>query len=78
MKLNHYPETDLLYIDLSIQPSAESREVSEASCSTTIRKATWSALTSTMQVASWICPRSLRPTFLTVRAPSCWQLTVAV
>jgi len=29
MKLNYYPETDSLYIDLSEQPSAESREVSE-------------------------------------------------
>jgi uncharacterized protein YuzE len=29
MKLNYYPETDSLYIDLSIQPSVESREVSE-------------------------------------------------
>ena len=28
MKLNYYPETDSLYIDLSEQPSAESREVS--------------------------------------------------
>ena len=29
MKLNYYPETDSLYIDLSEKPSAESREVSE-------------------------------------------------
>jgi uncharacterized protein YuzE len=29
MKLNYYPDTDSLYIDLSEQPSAESREVSE-------------------------------------------------
>ena len=29
MKLNYYAETDSLYIDLSEQPSAESREVSE-------------------------------------------------
>ena len=29
MRLNYYPETDSLYIDLSEQPSAESREVSE-------------------------------------------------
>jgi uncharacterized protein YuzE len=29
MKLNYYPETDSLYIDLSDQPSTESREVSE-------------------------------------------------
>ena len=29
MKLNYYPETDSLYIDLSEQPSAESKEVSE-------------------------------------------------
>ena len=29
MKLNYSPETDSLYIDLSEQPSAESREVSE-------------------------------------------------
>jgi uncharacterized protein YuzE len=29
MKLNYYPETDSLYIDLSSRPSAESREVSE-------------------------------------------------
>ncbi len=28
MKLNYYPETDSLYIDLSEQPSVESREVS--------------------------------------------------
>ena len=29
MKLNYYPETDSLYIGLSMKPSAESREVSE-------------------------------------------------
>lgn len=29
MKLNHLPETDSLYIDLSEKPSAESREISE-------------------------------------------------
>jgi uncharacterized protein YuzE len=29
MKLNYYPETDSLYIDLADEPSAESREVSD-------------------------------------------------
>jgi uncharacterized protein YuzE len=29
MKLSYYPETDSLYIDLSLRPSSESREVSE-------------------------------------------------
>ncbi len=29
MKLNYYPETDSLYIDLASLPSAESREISE-------------------------------------------------
>ena len=29
MKLNYYPETDSVYIDLSEKPSAESREISE-------------------------------------------------
>ncbi|MGB9277338.1 MAG: DUF2283 domain-containing protein [Terrimicrobiaceae bacterium] len=29
MKLNYYPDTDSLYIDLSAKPSAASREVSE-------------------------------------------------
>ena len=29
MKLNYYPDTDSLYIDLSATPSAESREMSE-------------------------------------------------
>jgi uncharacterized protein YuzE len=29
MKINYYPETDSLYIDLSDRPSAESREISE-------------------------------------------------
>jgi uncharacterized protein YuzE len=29
MKLNYYPETDSLYIDLSEQPSVESREISD-------------------------------------------------
>ena len=29
MKLNYHPETDSPYIDLSEQPSAESREISE-------------------------------------------------
>jgi uncharacterized protein YuzE len=29
MKLNYHPETDSLYIDLSEQPSAESREISD-------------------------------------------------
>ena len=29
MKLNYYPDTDCLYIDLSEQTSVESREISE-------------------------------------------------
>lgn len=29
MKLNYFPETDSLYIDLSERPSTESREVSD-------------------------------------------------
>ena len=29
MKLNYFPDTDSLYIDLAKRPSAESREVSE-------------------------------------------------
>jgi uncharacterized protein YuzE len=29
MKLNYHPETDSLYIDLSEQTSAETREISE-------------------------------------------------
>jgi uncharacterized protein YuzE len=29
MRLNYYPETDSLYIDLSEQPSVESREISD-------------------------------------------------
>ena len=29
MKLNYYPDTDSLYIDLSSRPSADSQEVSE-------------------------------------------------
>jgi len=29
MKINYYPETDSLYIDLSEKSSAESREISE-------------------------------------------------
>jgi uncharacterized protein YuzE len=29
MKLNYYSETDSLYIDLSEQPSVETREISE-------------------------------------------------
>jgi uncharacterized protein YuzE len=29
MKVNYYPDTDSLYIDLSEQTSAESREISE-------------------------------------------------
>lgn len=29
MKLNYYPETDSLYIDLAERPSSESREVSQ-------------------------------------------------
>ena len=29
MKLNYYPETDSLYINLSDQPSVESQEISE-------------------------------------------------
>lgn len=29
MKLNYYPETDSLYIDLADQPSSDSKEVSE-------------------------------------------------
>ncbi len=29
MKLNYHPDTDSLYIDLSEQPSVDSREVSE-------------------------------------------------
>lgn len=29
MRVNYYPDTDSLYIDLSEHPSAESREISE-------------------------------------------------
>ena len=29
MKINYYPDTDSLYIDLSERPSAESREIAE-------------------------------------------------
>lgn len=29
MKLNYYPDTDSLYIDLSERPSVESREISD-------------------------------------------------
>lgn len=29
MKLNYFPDTDSLYIDLSERPSVESREISE-------------------------------------------------
>ena len=29
MRLNYYPETDSLYIDLAERPSVESREISE-------------------------------------------------
>jgi uncharacterized protein YuzE len=29
MRLNYYPDTDSLYIDLSERPSTESREISE-------------------------------------------------
>jgi uncharacterized protein YuzE len=29
MKLNYYPETDSLYIDLSERPGVESREISQ-------------------------------------------------
>jgi uncharacterized protein YuzE len=29
MKLNYYPETDSLYLDLAERPSVESREISE-------------------------------------------------
>jgi uncharacterized protein YuzE len=29
VKLNYYPETDSLYIDLSARPSADSREVAD-------------------------------------------------
>jgi uncharacterized protein YuzE len=29
MKVNYFPETDSLYIDLSERPSAESREISD-------------------------------------------------
>ena len=29
MKMNYYPDTDTLYINLSSRPSAETREVSE-------------------------------------------------
>jgi uncharacterized protein YuzE len=29
MKINYYPETDSLYIDLSSKPSADSREISD-------------------------------------------------
>jgi uncharacterized protein YuzE len=29
VRLNYYPETDSLYIDLSARPSAESREISD-------------------------------------------------
>ncbi len=45
MKLNYYPETDSLYIDLSEQASVESREISEGRRSITTRAAIWWELT---------------------------------
>ena len=49
--------------DLSSRPSAESREVSEEVCWTTITKAIWLGSTSTMPVGNWICPKSSQATF---------------
>ena len=40
MKLNYYPDTDSLYIDLSHRPSVESREISEGSFSITTHQGT--------------------------------------
>jgi hypothetical protein len=35
MKISYYPDTDSLYIDLSEQPSAESRDtISQSTCGT--------------------------------------------
>ena len=41
MKLSYYPDTDSLYIDLSLCPSVESREISEGLCSITMNQDTW-------------------------------------
>lgn len=48
MKLNYYPDTDSLYIDLSERPSAESREISGVLFWITMLKEIWSASTSIM------------------------------
>ena len=50
MKVNYFPETDSLYIDLSEQPSVESREILREWCWTTTRPAISSASTSTTRV----------------------------
>jgi uncharacterized protein DUF2283 len=50
MKLNYYPETDSLYIDLSEQPSVESREISEGVLLDYVSRGNWSVSTSTMPV----------------------------
>ncbi len=48
MKLNYYSDTDSLYIDLSEQPSVESREISEGIVLDYDVAGHWWASTSTM------------------------------
>ncbi len=56
MKLNYYPDTDSLYIDLSVKPSVESREVSEGVVLDYDEAGNRSALTSTSVVLPALQP----------------------
>jgi Protein of unknown function (DUF2283) len=58
MKLNYFPDTDSLYIDLAHRPSVESREVSKGVVSIMTVMATWWGSTSITPAANWICANS--------------------
>jgi len=64
VKLNYFPDTDSLYIDLAQRPSVESREVSEGVVLDYDGEGNWSELTSITQAKSWIYANSSRLTFL--------------
>ena len=53
MKLNYYPETDSLYIDLSEQPRVEREKFRKMRCLTMMLMVNLLALTSIMPAAKW-------------------------
>jgi hypothetical protein len=63
MKLNYFPDTDSLYIDLAHPPSSKAAKFRRVLFLITTAMATWSGSISITPAANWICANSLLSTF---------------